>query len=230
MQQYFIKNGFFFKEDLHHIVNVMRFKTGTKVCVVENGKKFIATLEIEGKNVAIANVEDFNENNENTQQVVIGLGLLKSDKFEYAIQKCAELGVSKIIPITFARNIVKVSDNIKKKLERWNKISKEACEQSKRNSIMEVLEPMSIKQIISLKDYDQKFVCYESKEGNFLFNELQLLKSSITLIGPEGGIEQSEINTLSENGFKVVSLSKQILRAETAAIMAAATFNIKENN
>ena len=215
--------------DFNHICNVLRMKAGDTFLVSENGQSHLCELESADGETAVARVVE--ENYQNTElpvKIYLFQGLPKSDKMELIIQKTVELGVHEIIPVEMNRCVVKLDDKKKKsKISRWQTISESAAKQSKRNTIPEVTDVMSYKNALrKAKDLDVILVPYESKNGmEDTKDALALIKNGMSVgifIGPEGGFEESEINTAVEEGAKIVSLGKRILRTETAAITATA--------
>lgn len=143
---------------------------------------------------------------------------------ELIIQKCVELGVYKIIPVEMSRSVVKIDDKKKKsKVSRWQAISESAAKQSKRTIIPEINDILTYKQALQMaKDLDLIFVPYESKNGMVdTTNAIKEIKKDMSIgifIGPEGGIDEKEIDLAKEIDSKIISLGKRILRTETAAI------------
>ena len=143
------------------------------------------------------------------------------------LQKSCELGVSEIIPINATRSIVKLDKKETKKIDRWNKILKEASEQSKRVVIPKVNEIMDIKDLINL-DYDIKILCTVNELSmslkKVLDKDLTNLKI-LFVIGPEGGFTDNEEKILIDNGFISTSFGKRVLRTETASLYALSIIN-----
>lgn len=162
---------------------------------------------------------------ESKVHVTIFQGLPKADKMEYIIQKSTELGAVKIVPVEMVRCVVKL-DNKKedKKIERWQKIAESAAKQSGRDLIPKVEMPININDLCKMiKDFDAVILAYEEEKENTLKNELKKLNKNESInigviIGPEGGIDKSEIEKLANAGAKVVTLGKRILRTETASL------------
>ena len=150
---------------------------------------------------------------------------------ELIIQKSTELGADKITPVEMKRCVVKLDGKDKiKKVERWQKIAEVAAKQSGRDIIPEVCQIQNIKEISAdFMKYDLVLLCYENEKETFIKDILKsedLLdkaenKSEIkiaVIIGPEGGIEVSEVEQMEQSGAKVISLGNRILRTETVAI------------
>jgi len=238
LQRYFAKNEedtFFIQEDdYHHIVRVMRMDIDDEIYCV-NSLQQAARCRIEkiSENEVIAKVVQWLEGEiELPVSVSIVSGLPKGDKLEWIIQKGTELGAFKFIPFIAARSVVKWDEKKgEKKLVRWNKIAKEAAEQSHRTMIPEVSSPISIKELIKLSEgYNVKLIAYEEEaregESSVLTKSLQSMtkgQSILAVFGPEGGLTESEVALLKEHGFMTCGLGPRILRTETAPLYLLST-------
>jgi len=232
MQRYFTKekkDNYLTLEnsDIHHIKNVMRNKIGDKIECIYDKKLYVCQIEtLDSNQVKI--IEEPTENNETDYNVTIAVALVKEQKMDLILQKLTELGISKIIPVAMERSIVKLDDKkFAKKKERWEKICKEAAEQSKRNTIPEITNIHTIKQLSNLT-YNEKYICSTRNQQNIINNYLQKQDSCATMIfviGPEGGISPKEEDLLEEFGYIPITLGKRIMRVETAAIYIASIIN-----
>ena len=140
MQRYFskLKEDDIFtlsKEDSYHIIRVMRMNKQDKVEVVDNQKEYICEIISLDENVKCKILEEIKEKEKKIPHVIIVQSLVKEQKMDYILQKSTELGVDEIIPLNAERSIIKIDNKENKKIERWNKVLKEASEQSKRNTI-----------------------------------------------------------------------------------------------
>ena len=212
--------------DIHHIKTVMRMKVNDKVEVIYDKKLYICTIENIDK-VSLKIDEIIEENNELDKEIIVALGLVKEQKMDLILQKLTELGVTKIIPVSMERSIVKL-DNKKeeKKLVRWNMICKEASEQSKRNTIPIVTEVIKFKELSNIHA-DLKLVCSVSEKDNMIYDYIEKnnYNSILLVIGPEGGISPKEEEYLKTNSFELVSFGNLVLRVETACIYIASVLN-----
>lgn len=239
MGKFFVKSSQIYEnkidiigEDVNHIKNVLRLNNKDKiiVCDLDNSINYNCEIsEISNEKITCQILEKLKSNSEGNVELDIFQGLPKSDKMELVIQKGTELGVSKFIPVRFSRCIVKLSgkDEIKK-IERWNKISEVASKQCGRDIIPKVENIVNINELCEkIKSYDLVILAYEQEEINYIKNELMKIKNIkekykiAVIIGPEGGIERSEVEKLKEFGAKIVSLGKRILRTETVAMNVA---------
>lgn len=234
MQRYFVERmddnqATIQGEDVHHITRVMRMGIGDQlICCNPKGKAARCTItEITNESILANVVEWIVDTVELPINVIIVSGLPKGDKLEYVIQKGTELGASEFVPFIATRSIVKWDEKKgSKKVERWEKIAKEAAEQSHRTKIPMVQAPLTFKQLLSLgESYQYKLIAYEedakSGEKSNLASTLERMKpgdSLLVVVGPEGGLAEKEIDSLRDAGFVSCSFGPRILRAETAPL------------
>ncbi|WP_400242526.1 16S rRNA (uracil(1498)-N(3))-methyltransferase [Niallia sp. JL1B1071] len=233
MQRYFAKNEddtFIIQEDdYHHIVRVMRMNIDDEIyCVNYNQQVARCKIENISENEVTAKVVQWLEGEiELPVSVSIVSGMPKGDKLEWIIQKGTELGAYEFIPFIAARSVVKWDEKKgEKKLVRWNKIAKEAAEQSHRTMIPEVNTPIDMKELIKLSEgFNVKLVAYEEEarqgESSILTKKLQSMtkgQSILAVFGPEGGLTESEVTLLENHGFETCGLGPRILRTETAPL------------
>jgi 16S rRNA (uracil1498-N3)-methyltransferase len=154
-------------------------------------------------------------------QVTLALSIFKFDRMEWAIEKCTELGVARIVPVIASRTESHLATAAAKRVERWQRIVRQATEQSRRNSVPQVSLPLKLKEALNLPG--SRIVLSESEKEVTLKDVLQSAASEVVLaLGPEGGWTDSELTQFREAGWSSASLGDTILRAETAAIAATA--------
>ena len=233
MQKYFIseeelKNKIIESDDAFHIIKVMRFKIGDEFLVSDNNKTYLVKItSLLNNKVSFEIVNEETGNNEMPVFVTIFQGYPKGDKFEDIIKHSTELGAYVFYGVMMKRSIVKIDEKKKpSKLERFNKICKEASEQSLRFHKSRVVDITTLKNI-DFSIYDKKIVCFEEEakigeESNFknIISTLNKNEKIAIVIGPEGGIDQSEIDYLKKEGFTACGLGPRILRTETASMYA----------
>ena len=155
-----------------------------------------------------------------TARITAALGIFKFDRFEWAVEKLTELGVAEIVPLLASRTHPHLASAAAKRLERWRRLALAAAEQSRRVTPPEIAEPVKLRQY---GPPGQTIVLAESEEELALKDALGPSSADVVLaIGPEGGWTADELRWFAENGWKAVSLGRNILRAETAAIAATA--------
>ena len=211
-------------ETAHQIGYVLRLKPGNRITVLDNsGWEFeVEIARIDNKSVQGAIVSKQKGQGEPSVKITLCQALLKTDKFEWVLQKGVELGVTIFIPFISERCVVKKPST--DKIERWQKIIKEAAEQSER-SVLPVLHP-----VVSFAEACQTakppaLLLWEEEKYTGLKEVLQhpLFKNTkaITLfIGPEGGFPESEVEIARKQGIVTASLGQRVLRAETASLAA----------
>jgi 16S rRNA (uracil1498-N3)-methyltransferase len=152
------------------------------------------------------------------------LAIFKFDRMEWAIEKCTELGIRRILPVIARRTDAHLGSAAGKRAERWQRVAQQASEQSRRASIPRINEPASLKNVLT-EQADHRIVLSEAEKEISLRNALESYRSNesvLLAIGPEGGWTEEELSLFAENGWMSASLGETILRAETAAIAATA--------
>lgn len=230
MQRYFAvdKDLNISDKDKHHIINVMRMKLNDKIEIVYDEKVYMCEInDISKKDVSYSVKGIIDINNELPVKVTIAVSLVNEKKLDFILQKCTELGVYDFILVNSDRSKVKIDGKEKKKIERWNTITKEAAEQSHRNIKPIVRDIMSINDVLKL-DYDLKLTCSTKENEKTIKNVLQNSTNCdriIIVVGPEGGLTVSEEEKLEKNGFIPVTLGNLILRTETVPIYIMSLIN-----
>lgn len=229
MQRYFIKNKDMLLEesDIRHIQKVMRMNINDKIEVVYNNKLHICEItSLEPFNIKV--IEKLDEDKKTKIELTVAVALVKEQKMDLILQKLTELGVSRIIPVSMERSIVKLDkERFNKKKVRWESICKEASEQSKRTNIPIIEDIKSIKDLTK-EDADLKLVASTKEKEKLLNYYLQSIEDCakiIMVIGPEGGISDKEEDILVSNGYNRVSFGNLIFRVETATIYVASIIN-----
>ena len=217
-------------EDIKHIKKVLRKKVEDEItiCDKESSQDYLCKIaKIDDEKIECEILEKIEGIVEPRIKVTIFQGLPKADKMELIIQKSVELGVNEITPVEMNRSIVKFDNKDKEKeLQRWRKISEVASKQCGRNIIPDINEIINVKNICNLcPNYDIVLVAYENEKTNRLKDEIKKLKNNTkkdlkigVVIGPEGGIEEKEIEILKQSNAKIITLGKRILRTETVAL------------
>ncbi|MCG3418657.1 16S rRNA (uracil(1498)-N(3))-methyltransferase [Oceanobacillus jordanicus] len=248
MQQYFVPEENWQAEsvtvsgdDVHHINRVVRLKAEDEIiCSHPAGhaaRCIIASIESDAVHATV--IEWLDNSVELPVDVTIAQGLPKGDKLDLIIQKGTELGAKAFIPVQAKRSVVKWDDKKRhKKKVRFEKIAKEASEQSHRNLIPQIKTIMSLSELIDESNqYDVKIFAYEEEAKTTNYQSfstiLQGMKEGqklLVLIGPEGGISEDEAAQLKESEFSPVRLGPRILRTETAALymLASVSYHFEE--
>lgn len=227
MQRYFSdkieeKSIILSKDDSYHIKKVMRMKLSDEIEVVSNKVCYIAKLiDLSQDQVKAEIVSKLENSFYDGIQVTLVQSLVKEQKMDFIIQKATELGVFEIIPYKASRSVIKITEKETKKLDRWQKIAKEASEQSKRLEISAINKIITLNELVNLDNYDVKILCTARENTKNIKNVLSNIKTSdkmLVVVGPEGGFTEIEEEKMIENGFISVSLGNTVLRTETVAL------------
>lgn len=209
----------------NQIKNVLRLKAGDRIILCD-GQSNEAVCQITGFDKKFVELEVLEKNkneNEPKKNIILFCAILKRENFEFVVQKATELGVKEIYPIISQRT---VKFNLKE--ERIKKIIKEAAEQSGRSIVPILNKPLNFKEALNISA-DNQINLFFDKSGE-AFNPCGITNNNLVkigiFIGPEGGWNEEEIKIvkkMSEKNpsFKIISLGKLTLRAETAAIIAS---------
>ena len=212
-------------ENAQH-AKVLRLKEGEQVLLCDGeGNEAVCAVADFGKDFCQVEVLERRASaSEAAVRVSVYMAFPKSDKLEHVIQKATELGAYEIVTFPSARCISKPDEkSLKKKLERWQKIAVSAAEQSGRGRIPQVLVLDSFS--LALKraaEADKALMFYELEEATTLHMALsEGAFSTVSLLtGPEGGLEESEVEQARAAGLQVCTLGRRILRCETAPLCA----------
>jgi 16S rRNA (uracil1498-N3)-methyltransferase len=159
-----------------------------------------------------------------TPKVTLALSIFKFDRMEWAIEKCTELGVAKIVPVIARRTEAHLAAAAPKRVERWQRIAQQASEQSRRASPPEICQPLSLKEATGLPGR-LRILLAESEDRVSLRDALQSFGPEddvVLAVGPEGGWTEDDLDAFREAGWVTASLGSAILRTETATIAATA--------
>lgn len=200
---------------------VLRLKDGEQVLVCD-GEGRECLCRISGDDLVVE--ERRQSETEARIQVSVYMAFPKADKLEHVIQKATELGASEIVAFPSARCVSRPDEkSLRKKLERWQKIAVSAAEQSGRGIIPQVVVLGSFQEALDRgAKADKALFFYENERAVTLKMALSGgdYRTVSLLTGPEGGLEEKEVEQAREAGFQVCTLGKRILRCETAPLCA----------
>jgi len=204
-----------------HLAQVLRAKVGQEFDIATGG-------EVRRGSVVSVNPErvEFELGvvvaEEASAVVTVAISVFKFDRMEWAIEKCTELGVARIIPVIAARTEKHLAAAASKRVERWRRIARQAAEQSRRVTVPEVADPARLNEALTL-GAGARIVLSEAEKDLDLRNAVAEGADSVVLaFGPEGGWKEDELAAFGKAGWVSASLGPTILRAETAAIAAVA--------
>ena len=207
------------EEAAHHFIKVLRARVGEEVCLFNGeGGEYHGVLSRADKRHAYVTLTQFIEADKSSPlKVHLGQVLSKGDRFDYAIQKATELGVSDITPLLSERCEVRLGEErLDKKMAHWQKIAISACEQCGLNRVPDIHPPQQLDTWTQNVQADLRFVLAPSVTG--LPNPSQKPQTVAVLIGAEGGLSEREISQSQQAGFAPWCLGQRVLRTETAPV------------
>ena len=205
---------------------VLRLKTGEQVLICDGqGRECLCTVTDVAPNAISLVVESSQESkSEPAVTVSVYMAFPKADKLEHVIQKATELGAFEIVAFPSARCVSKPDDkSLSKKKERWQKIAASAAEQSGRGRIPQVVVLGSYREALACgANADKAILFYENERATTLKMAMEegTYQSISILTGPEGGLEEREVEQAKNAGFQICTLGSRILRCETAPLCA----------
>ncbi|HUF53489.1 MAG TPA: RsmE family RNA methyltransferase [Dehalococcoidia bacterium] len=208
----------------HRLARVLRLRPGDRIVLTEGGERqsVVELTEVSPKAVAGDVVGEEAAPEEASVEVVLYQSLIRPNRFDFALEKCTELGVSRFVPVVNARS--QLDEASSGQTERWHRIVVEAAEQCERGRLPQIEAPMAFVDAIASAP-GLRILPYEAEREVRLADFLRALPERPTVvslfIGPEGGYTDEEIALAREAGAALVTLSRQVLRSETAAVVAA---------
>lgn len=212
-------------EQAHYVAKVRRFGIDDTIMIFDGtGNSYEAKITAISKNSISGSILN---SSYKLPKIIINLftAIPKGERFEWLIEKCGEIGISQIVPINTKRSVT--TSFSKHKLERFEKISIAASSQCGRNDIMKISEPLDFNTACKIAVENKNFISvlpWESQGDKTVLAKILKESKSANInifIGPEGGFENEEIDFAMSLGIKPVSLGENILRVETAAIVAS---------
>jgi len=212
---------------LHHLRDSLRLHQGTMLTLNDGcGARYrVEVTQVSSQAIDSRIIDQQTESGRKTSPIVLGQALIKGDKMDWVIQKATELGVDTIVPLHSAHSVIKINpERLEHQRARWERIARDAAQQSERWTIPTVADPLDLAQICShYAAASVKGLLAERSSGPSLAT-IPLPQDHqhpiILLIGPEGGWAPEEQRLAQEQGFIPLTLGPRILRAETAAIAA----------
>lgn len=217
-------------DDLHHVGAVLRLRAGDEIVVVAPDRvpRIVRITQLGEHGVLGFELETLPATVE--PRVTLVQGLAKGDKLDLVVEKVTEIGIEAVVPVAFARSVVKLdAERGAKRGERLRRVAQAAAKQAQRSYVPSVSDPVAPTELAGiLGSYDIVLVAWEEALdapgiGAALRQAGAHADSRIAIvIGPEGGLTTAEVGSLTHDGAIVVSLGPNVLRTETAGILSAA--------
>jgi 16S rRNA (uracil1498-N3)-methyltransferase len=214
-------------EEAEHLTRVLRAETGQQYEICDGARLYLGEIVEARKHWVRFRIVESLDVSEPAVRIVLMMSLIKFDRFEWMIEKATELGVERIVPLQADRSEKGLELAARKRVERWRKIARAACQQSRRVHLPEILTPITVREAATAAA-QYRFYLEETSSCPLLLKAVLALperkggETTAALVGPEGGWTDRERLQLVNGGWTPVSLGPQILRAETAAIAAVA--------
>lgn len=222
--------------DVNHIRNVLRMKPGEEIAVSDGGQQYVCRLSELGADAVRARVVARRElAGELPVRISLFQGLPKSDKMEWIIQKCVELGVYEVIPVAMKRCVARLEPKKEEaKRGRWQSIAQSAAKQAGRGIVPQVRGAMRFEEAVGMAAGMQHILVPYEKAVDMDTTRRVLAQicpgeQVAVFIGPEGGFEDAEIRMALDAGASAITLGGRILRTETAgmALLAMAAYALE---
>lgn len=216
--------------EAHHARDVMRLDVGDEITVFDGtGYEYAGVIDKIDKKDIIAKISKRIKKELDTFRLALVQAIPKLNKMDLIVEKSTELGVERIIPVVTARTAVKI-DTLSEsgKVGRWKKLAVEAAKQCGRVTVPEINEIENLEDsLLHIKDYELAVIPCLEEDTEKIKDVLRsrVVKSAILFIGPEGDFTEGEIKMAKSMGARPVSLGKEILRSETAAVTALSVLN-----
>jgi 16S rRNA (uracil1498-N3)-methyltransferase len=215
------------KDDAHHAIKVLRLKLGEVIKISDGVKKWVSgsIIEISKKELTIS-ISERGDFEEKKPELVLVQAVTKSERNKEMLELAIEAGVDRIIPWQAERSISKwQSDSAQK----WEIGIKEACKQARQVRLPKLMPMLTTAGVVQLLSKDARIIVFHESASE-KFTQLQLpesLASIYLVIGPEGGISQSELSIFENGGSKIVRLGETVLRSAHAGFAAISAVQTK---
>ncbi|MGL5741874.1 MAG: 16S rRNA (uracil(1498)-N(3))-methyltransferase [Legionella sp.] len=209
-------------EASQHVGVVLRMQIGEHLTLFcGDNREFDAIIEdVKKKQVSVRVGSGTDTSLESPLTIHLAQAISKGERMEWVMQKAVELGAASITPVISERCVVKLDkERMTKKLHQWQSIVIAACEQSGRNTVPVVHPAVTLDHYMNEVQAELKLILHPGGAKNWRNYNIGAAPIAL-LIGPEGGLSESEVNFACQNGFQSLSLGPRILRTETAAITA----------
>lgn len=205
----------------HHLARVVRMKVGETVEVSDGVEAWTAVAESISPREVVFTTVDLLPAPAAAARLELYLALIKLPRFEWAVEKATELGVSAIVPLAAEHSDGGLVKGAPKRVERWERIAEEAAQQSRRLAPPVIETPLSLTEALEKQAELRCFIDFTGEEpAAGLIEGLSAASTVAILVGPEGGWSDEELTLAKEAGAKTISLGPNVLRSETAALAA----------
>lgn len=217
-------------EQAHHLRDVLRLSVGDRVEVFDGrGNGYTGIITDNSSEVRVGRLQRLVPPPASQPRLTLAVALIKSDRFEWMLQKATELGADGFIPLATRRTTVRIPpQRLEGRLQRWKRVVTEAARQCGRQDVPAVLQPTEFARFLEAELLTVRARCLFFEGAKRLLDpDCTEPGGALLCVGPEGGWDQSEVDAAVSAGFQLFSLGQFILRSETAAIAAVALFRFQ---
>jgi 16S rRNA (uracil1498-N3)-methyltransferase len=218
----------------HHATRTLRLQIGDPIVLFDGfGGEYQASICRVERNEVIARTGPFNERSaECPVELLLGQGMSSGERMDFTIQKAVELGISAIQPLATTRSVIKLTpERAERKTSHWRKLVIAASEQSGRNRLPVVAEPVRLADWIgqlAREPAADELRLLLSPNARVRIGDLpDTVRRIVLLAGPEGGLDDDEVDLARRRGFQSVRMGPRVLRTETAALAALAAIQLR---
>ena len=214
-------------DEFHHLRHVLRLQSGDEVTLCDDqGQEHYGTVATLSPTSAEVIIRHTQLAQTSRVALTLGLGLLKGQKMDLVIEKVTELGVDRVVPFTSTFTVSQLpAERQSERLARWQRIAQSAAKQSG-NKVPQLLVPQTFAQLCNFQSPNTTTILFYEQERQSTLkafaNDHSHLASLCLIVGPEGGFASQEVEQAQQRGIHILGLGSQILRAETASIVAVA--------
>jgi len=210
-----------------HVTRVLRLREGAELTVFDGaGGQYRSTLQMSARGEATVEIHEHSElERESPLRITLLQGVARGERMDWIVQKSTELGVTAIWPVATARSVVQLdADRSDKRLQHWEAVAASACEQSGRNTLPQIAGPRDFAAAMREAASIPCRLLLEPRGGEALQTALGATPPAgiALLVGPEGGLDETEVELAHQAGFRPVRLGPRVLRTETAGPAALA--------
>jgi 16S rRNA (uracil1498-N3)-methyltransferase len=207
----------------NHIVRVLRLRVGDALTLFNgHGGEYAGSIEeIRRDTVVVSVLERREVDRESPCQLTLAQGISRGERMDWVVQKATELGVWRIAPIFTERSVVQLDERqALRKIQHWRAIAVAACEQSGRNRLPEITQPVGLYELLEQRTSSGTALLLSPGAPLRIADIANAAATMTVLIGPEGGLADLEQEAAVRSGFTPVRLGPRVLRTETAAVCA----------
>ena len=207
----------------NHIARVLRLRVGDALTLFNGrgGEYGGAIEEIRRDTVLVGVLEQRDTERESPCQITLAQGISRGERMDWVVQKATELGVWRIAPLFTERSVVQLDEKqALRKVQHWRAIAVAACEQSGRNRVPQITEPVGLYELLEHRTSTGTALLLSPGAPLRIADIANAAMDTTVLIGPEGGLADVEQEAAIRSGFTPVRLGPRVLRTETAAVCA----------